>query len=289
MNKNAIRALIVLVVCLAIAAMLIAVTANVSTQIFGYSTIAVCVLIAFVIQWLVFIPSYLKQTERFYDITGSSTFLIVMAVALYSVPKVSLYQGILAAMVVLWAARLGTFLFLRIHKDGKDDRFDDIKRDKYRFFVTWTIQGLWVLITSAAALGAIVSVNQPSLTWLSVAGILIWLAGFSIEVVADLQKRSFKRAGHQALPFISKGLWSYSRHPNYFGEILLWVGVALVALPALSGWQYGVLISPIFVILLLTKISGVPLLEAKADKRWAENSDYQQYKSRTPVLVPKLF
>ncbi|MFT4653007.1 MAG: steroid 5-alpha reductase family enzyme [Kangiellaceae bacterium] len=289
MKENGLRTLGVLIVCLAIAAGLIAVTQNNSTQLFGYSTIVICVVLAFVTQWLVFIPSYLRQTERFYDITGSATFVLVTGVALYSVSPTTAYQWIVAAMVVIWALRLGTFLFLRIHKDGKDDRFDKIKLNKYRFFVTWTIQGLWVLITSGAAVTAIVSTNQPQVDWITAAGLSLWVLGLLIEVVADIQKRRFKQNVNNSLPFITTGLWSYSRHPNYFGEIMLWVGVAIVALPALSGWQYAVLISPLFVIFLLTKVSGIPLLEAKADKKWAKNTAYQDYKKRTPSLVPKVF
>jgi steroid 5-alpha reductase family enzyme len=289
LKNNVFRAFIILIICLAIAAGLVSVTQHSSSQLFGYSTIVICVVLAFGIQWLVFIPSYLLQTERFYDITGSCTFILVACVALYSVSSISAYQCILAAMVVVWALRLGAFLFLRIHKDGKDDRFDEIKQDKYRFFVTWTIQGLWVLITSGAAVTAILSSNQPQLGWISAVGIGFWIIGFTIEVIADIQKRRFKHTVGNTLPFISKGLWSYSRHPNYFGEILLWVGVAITAVPALSGWQLVVLLSPLFVILLLTKISGVPMLEAKADKKWATNEDYQAYKAKTPVLIPKLF
>ncbi|MFT6268371.1 MAG: steroid 5-alpha reductase family enzyme [Alphaproteobacteria bacterium] len=289
MKENVLRAFSVLVVCLAIAAGLIAVTHSESSHIFGYSTIVICVVLAFVIQWIVFIPSYLKQTERLYDITGSCTFVLVIGVALYSVSPTTAYQWILAAMVVIWALRLGTFLFLRIHKDGKDDRFDEIKLNKYRFFVTWTIQGLWVLITSGAAVSAIISTNRPQVGWITAVGLSLWTIGFMIEVVADIQKRRFKQKVNNEQPFISTGLWSYSRHPNYFGEILLWIGVAIVAIPALSGWQYAVLISPLFVILLLTKVSGVPLLEDKADKKWAANKAYQDYKNRTPPLIPKVF
>lgn len=291
MIQNALRALAVLIVCLAIAAGLIAVTYNTSSSVFGYPTLVTCVVLAFVMQWLMFIPSYLLQTERFYDITGTATFVVVVAVALYSVSPPSAYQWLLGAMVLIWALRLGVFLFLRIHADGKDDRFDDIKPDKYRFFVTWTIQGLWVLITSGAAVAAIVSTNQVSAGWLALAGLILWVLGLGIEVIADIQKRRFKRNvklnKNNAQPFINSGLWHYSRHPNYFGEILLWVGIALVALPALSGWQYGALISPVFVIVLLTKVSGIPMLEAKADKKWSSNKAYQAYKTNTPALIPK--
>ena len=116
-------------------------------------------------------------------------------------------------------------------------------------------------------------------------GMPIWFVGFAVETIADGQKRRY-RDEHGSDGFIATGLWRYSRHPNYLGEIILWFGVALLALPALSGWQWVTLVSPVFVFLLLTRVSGVPLLERKADKRWGENPAYIAYRDSTPVLVP---
>jgi steroid 5-alpha reductase family enzyme len=153
--------------------------------------------------------------------------------------------------------------------------------------LTWTIQGLWVSFTLAAALAAVTSSLQPDLGIPALIGLLIWIAGFSIEVIADQQKSRFKASPENAGKFIRSGLWSRSRHPNYFGEILLWIGIAIIALPVLRGWQYVTLISPIFVTLLLTRISGVPLLEKRADEKWGGQPDYEAYKANTPVLVPR--
>ena len=87
--------------------------------------------------------------------------------------------------------------------------------------------------------------------------------------------------------FISTGLWAWSRHPNYFGEITLWLGIAVIAFPALSGWQYVTLISPVFVYVLLAHISGVPLLERRGQKKWGHEEAYQEYVRRTPSLLLK--
>jgi steroid 5-alpha reductase family enzyme len=243
---------------------------------------------AFVIQWLVFIPSYKAQTEKFYDLTGALTYISITVFLVLASPGVDARGLVLAVMVVLWAVRLGSFLFLRISKHGKDDRFDELKPDFFRFLNTWTIQGLWVVLTAALAWVAITSDRKVGLDWFFWVGLLVWAAGITVETVADVQKARFKAEPANKGRFINTGLWSRSRHPNYFGEITLWVGVAIIALPVLQGWQWAALVSPVFVALLLIKGSGVPPLEAKADKKWGSQADYEAYKQNTPVLVPKL-
>tara|TARA_B110000438_G_scaffold210203_2_gene202145 strand:- start:1289 stop:1681 length:393 start_codon:yes stop_codon:yes gene_type:complete len=116
-------------------------------------------------------------------------------------------------------------------------------------------------------------------------GTTLWAIGFAIEVAADRQKRRFRAKAENHGRFITTGLWAYSRHPNYFGEILLWVGVAVAAMPALSSWAYATLVSPLFVWALLTRISGIPLLETAADRRWGGQEDYETYKTHTPTLM----
>ena len=153
--------------------------------------------------------------------------------------------------------------------------------------MTWTLQGLWVLLTLAAALAVITGVERQPIGWIAISGIVVWAAGFSIEVAADRQKSAFKRDPANDGRFITSGLWAWSRHPNYFGEIVLWTGIAIIALPVLSGWRWATLISPVFVTLLLTRVSGIPMLEARADERWGEEEEYREYKANTPVLVPR--
>lgn len=246
-----------------------------------------CAVLAFAVQWLAFIPAYKFQTEHFYDLFGSLTYLALMACALILSGSLDIRSLLLAALVTIWAVRLGSFLFIRISKDGSDSRFDAIKPVFFRFFTAWTIQGLWVFVTCSSALAAITSESTLPLGWVGLSGLLLWIFGFGFEVIADHQKRVFRRALQGRKGFIQSGLWAYSRHPNYFGEIVLWLGVSLVALPVLSGWQLVTLISPVFVTLLLTRISGIPMLEASADKRWQGQADYEDYKQRTPVLVPR--
>lgn len=252
----------------------------------GWPVFALCALLALVLQWLAFVPAWLLQTEKFYDLTGSCTYLAVIWLAV-GLSGASDTRGLLlAGCVSLWALRLGSFLFLRILRDGSDSRFDQIKPHAGKFLFTWSLQGLWVLITAGCALAAISGGRGGPVGLLEVLGLALWLAGFTIEVVADWQKRTFRRS-HGSDRFIDSGLWARSRHPNYFGEILLWCGIALIAAPALAGWQWLTLVSPLFVFLLLTRVSGVPLLERKADRRWGGDPEWQAYKARTPVLVPR--
>ncbi len=256
---------------------------------FGLPLFGLAVGLAYLIQWIVFVPSFLRQTEKFFDLTGSLTYISVTLLIFLLSPVKDARSFLLLALVFIWAVRLGTFLFRRIHKAGKDDRFDDLKPSFFRFLNVWTIQGLWVSFTAAAAWVAMASANRVALDVFAGLGFLAWAVGFAIEVVADAQKSCFNADPTNRGKFIQSGLWSRSRHPNYFGEILLWLGVAVIALPVLQGWQWVALISPVFVTVLLTRVSGIPLLEQKADKKWGGQPDYEEYKKKTPVLIPRLW
>ncbi len=248
---------------------------------------ALCVALAMAIQWVAFVPAYLFGTERYYDLTGSLTYLTLTAVAVGLGPTPDVRSGLLGALVAVWAARLGTFLFRRILSEGADRRFDEIKTSVVRFFAAWTLQGVWVCFTMGAALAAITSERSLPLGVVGWVGLLIWVAGFGIEVVADQQKSRFRSRPENEGRWIDTGLWAWSRHPNYFGEIVLWIGVAVIALPVLQGWQYVTLLSPVFVTLLLTRVSGIPLLQQRADEKWGGDPEYEAYKAATPVLVPR--
>jgi steroid 5-alpha reductase family enzyme len=255
-------------------------------RVLGIPIFALAVGLAFVVQWLAFIPAYLMQTESFFDLTGSLTYVLVTALAVLLSPVVDGRSLLLLALVVIWAARLGAFLFRRVRKAGKDARFDDIKPSFWRFLNTWTLQGLWVTFTLAAALAAITTSARKELDLFAAIGFLVWAFGFAIEVTADMQKSRFRADPKNKGQFIRTGLWAWSRHPNYFGEIVLWIGVAVITLPVLQGWQWLTLISPVFVFLLITRVSGVPMLEKRADEKWGGQEDYEAYKERTPVLIP---
>lgn len=253
----------------------------------GWPSLPVIFAAIYLVQWLGFLHAWYHKTEHFYDLIGSCSFICAVAAALW------LGEGgplplLLGAMVAVWALRLGSFLFLRVREVGEDQRFRQLKHLPARFFLVWNLQGLWVSLTCAAALTVILSGTSAPLTPLSWFGFGLWCIGFGFEAYADHQKTVFRRDGANHGKFIATGLWSLSQHPNYFGEILLWAGVTIAALPAMVGGQLLTLISPLFVVVLLTRISGIPTLVQKAKRQWGDDPDYQAYVKSTPILIPNL-
>lgn len=211
---------------------------------------------------------------------------------------------------------VGTYLFQRIMSDGgEDSRFKDIRSSPPKFFVAFFAQATWVSLclmpvlainslpaSTFAALGGFVSITD-------IIGILLYVGGLGFEVTADRQKDKWvkeKREKKHSEDFLTRGLWSKSRHPNYFGECTLWTGIATtaagvmasnagVAGMALAGGLTAKAISllmagvsPAFVAFLLFKISGIPLSENKYDKRYGHREDYKKWKRETPMFFPKL-
>ena len=254
----------------------------------GIENVLRVVILAFLIQWVAYIPAYVFQTEKFYDLTGSLTYLSVTWYALIlasgDFANANVANIVIVLLISLWALRLGSFLFMRIHKDGEDKRFRTIKPSATQFFMTWTLQGLWVSLCSMCALTAISSDSGVVVNALFYFGLGLFVLGFSTEIVADNQKSKFRSFPENRDKFITTGLWAKSRHPNYFGEIVLWAGIAVMSFSSLEGWQYLTLISPIFTYILHVYVSGVRMLEARADKKWGDDEDYIKYKSETPVL-----
>jgi steroid 5-alpha reductase family enzyme len=252
----------VLIAVLTAAGLALAGSRNSAVEILGMPLFAACVAMAFIIQWAAYVPSFLAKSEKFYDLTGSFTYTVVTLTALIVTSRFDVRSLVLAALVLIWTFRLGLYLFRRVLRAGEDTRFREIKRSASRFLLAWTLQGLWVSFTAAAALAAITTEREVEFGLFGIAGLFVWALGFGFESIADLQ--------------------------NYFGEIVIWIGIAIIAFPSLEGLGLITLISPVFVAFLLTRISGVPLLEKSADRRWGGRDDYEKYKRSTPVLIPKL-
>ena len=249
--------------------------------------LALLIAVAFAINWLAFLPAFAMKTEHFYDLTGGITYLTVTGLGLWLAEPRGPREWVLAGMVFVWAARLSSFLFFRIRKEGKDGRFDQIKQSAPRFLFAWTVQALWVSLTALTVFIVLTSGSSPALTALDFFGWGVWAFGFGLEVVSDRQKSAWRARPENKGAWIEDGVWAWSRHPNYAGEIILWTGVAISAASTFAGWQWVGLLSPFFVFGLLRYGSGVPLLEVRADKKWGGDPAYEAYKKRVPVLWPR--
>ena len=278
-------------VILIVGLVLLAVDEN-STSFRGLPAVAWCAIIVFGIQWLSWIPASVGQTERFYDLTGGMTYLVVVAFSLWVGSEsegIGSRELLISALVAMWSIRLSGFLFLRIHHKGKDGRFDDLKTSPVRFLVPWTLQGLWIFLTA----NVVIVINSqtgpsPPLGIWDVIGLLIWILGFGIEVLADMQKTRFNSNPKNEGRWIDQGLWSLCRHPNYLGETLLWTGIAVFGVSCLEGLEWVSWISPVFVYLLLTKVSGIPILDRRALSKWGDDPEYQSYRESVPAIFPLL-
>ena len=265
---------------------------NNSVVLNGYSAVLYCAVICIGMQWIAWIPASFGKSERFYDLTGGLTYLTVVGFSLWagsqSEPP-SPRELIISLLVVIWSLRLSSFLYFRIHRTGKDGRFDQLKTSPIRFLVPWTLQGLWVFLTMIVVI--VINSQSDSASALGIwdgLGLSIWILGFGIEAIADKQKTVFNTEPNNQGKWIDSGLWSYSRHPNYLGEILLWTGIAFFGISCFTGLERVAWVSPIFIYLLLTKVSGIPILDKRALEKWGEDPEYQKYRENTPALLPRL-
>lgn len=246
------------------------------------------------IQWVGFAVSSYTKTEKYYDLTGLSTFFyLTWATLIWSKRRYAVAwttrQLVQNVCVSLWAFRLGTYLYSRVLSTGKDRRFAKAKEDPSLMFTFWTMQAVWVWISLWPTMIVNTARTRKPLHCRDFIGYGLFFTGFLIETISDYQKRQFRSLPENKDKFIQSGLWSISRHPNYFGEILLWAGLYLPASSVMARRQWISIISPIFIGFLITQISGVPLLEKHADQKWGASTVYQEYKANTAKLVPYLW
>jgi steroid 5-alpha reductase family enzyme len=254
-------------------------------------------LLSFAVQYAVFFLQAMPQkSEFYYDFTGGLTnFACIVVSYLFMLPAEhrGLRNHISTALGSLWAIRLGSFLYSRIQRDGRDVRFDQIKLEPVTFAMAWSLQGLWIELTTLpiTVLNSHPLAHSLSDTPVSLVECIGWtlfIVGFAIEAIADQQKTEFNKNPANKGKFITVGLWAWSRHPNYFGELTLWTGLALSTssiFPINSPAKYLTWLGPAFVYMLLTKMSGIPMLEKKANKKWGKDEAYIEYKKNTPVLM----
>ena len=232
---------------------------------------------------LLFIPAFVYKTDKLTDLSYSLSFAVVVGCAYLLSSKQDTH--LLALLLVfLWALRLGTFLFIRIQKMKRDKRFDGMRERFWAFLRFWVLQGVSVFVILLPVL-FLMGAEKTEYNVYSFVGLLIAVAGLYLEATADLQKYRFTQSGSNK--WIDTGVWRVSRHPNYLGEMLMWIGAYLVCYATLTQDQRLIgLISPLFIITLLLFVSGIPILEKGADKRWEEDKAYRAYKKQVPVLLP---
>lgn len=235
-----------------------------------------------------FVPAFLFKTDRLTDISYALTFMVLAGLAFQN-SSITNAHFVLLVAVSVWALRLGSFLLIRIWKTKRDKRFDDKRNSFVKFLAFWLLQGFSVFVILIPSL--LVFENQNArIADLSYFGLAIFIIGLLLESTADIEKYRFNSNPRNKGKWIATGVWRYSRHPNYLGEMLVWIGIYIFAVPMLpiNAVLLG-LISPLYIITLLLFISGIPLLEKSADARWGKDKNYQEYKRKTPVLVPKIF
>ncbi len=233
---------------------------------------------------LLFFPAYIFRTDKITDGAYCLTFIVISIFSfLYS--EMTFGAWLLLGMIGLWAFRLGMYLLLRIRKIGHDKRFDEMRGHWGKFLGFWILQGFTVWVVLLPSLLYFRNIIFE-LSWISWIGLAIWGLGLGIETLADIQKNNFYRLDAHKGKWIESGLWRYSRHPNYFGEILVWIGIYLYTLAAMDFWQsmLGIL-SPLYISALIIFVSGIPILEKSADAKYGTNPDYLRYKINTNSLI----
>jgi steroid 5-alpha reductase family enzyme len=242
--------------------------------------------ISILIQAVFFAFAASFKTDKVTDLSYGLTFIILAFYLLIKSGDYSLSHLVTAAMVTAWAVRLATYLFIRILKTKRDKRFDGIRENTKKFAQFWFLQAITVWVVMLPTTALIGSGGQSSLSWIMLLGAAVWAVGLAIETIADYQKYAFKSREENKGRFIASGLWSWSRHPNYFGEMLCWWGIFIYTVPVLSGWLWLAIAGPLFITFILLFVSGIPPLEKYADERFGNDPNYKDYKSRTSLLVP---
>jgi len=247
--------------------------------------------IALVMNFFVFLIAFNLRSDSFTDLIYTLTFVVLGFVALAS-SRFDPVKLFFFMFIFLWALRLGVFLFNRVRYFGHDNRFDGMRNNFVKFLGFFLLQGLTATIVMIPAI-LFLTGDHVFFNWISLLGSVVWLKGFLFEAVADDQKLKFIKNKRNKGKFITNGLWKLSRHPNYYGEILMWFGVYLFALSSLveaGGYQWLVgLIGPVFITLMLLFVSGIPILEKRMKKKFGMKREYKRYVERTPLLIPNYF
>ncbi len=249
------------------------------------SAIALSFVVALAVNGAFFAVAAARRTDVVTDLSYSLTFALLAIVLLFTGAREPV-QLVASLLVLLWAIRLGGYLFRRILRMKVDHRFDGMRDEPLRFARFWLLQAITVAVVMLPVSYLLDRDHPPGFGAWAAAGAAVWLAGLLIEAVADAQKAAFRAKEENRGRFIAGGLWRYSRHPNYFGEILVWWGLFVYAVPFLGGAAFAVATGPAFITLLLLFVSGIPPHERSADAKYGADPAYRDYKRRTSILVP---
>ncbi|XP_074576761.1 uncharacterized protein LOC141833259 [Curcuma longa] len=248
--------------------------------------LALTAIVTVAYQFVFFVITALLKFDKVTDFAGSTNFVLLALLTLLVKGSWHFRQIVLTILVSLWGLRLALFLLMRILQWGEDKRFDEMRTNLGKLAVFWTFQAVWVWTVSLPLTIVNASNRNPSVEARDVIGWIMWIVGISFEAIADQQKLQFKNSPANKGKWCTVGVWKYSRHPNYFGEIFLWWGIFVASTPVLNGAEWLVVLGPIFLTLLLLFVSGIPLLEDSADKRYGRVSEYRHYKATTSPLIP---
>ena len=233
-----------------------------------------------------FLHSYIYRTDIFFDLVGSLSFLSIGVISLLLIPNIDANQILVFFLLLFWSLRLGPFLFIRRLGANNDERLEEFFKSPISLYFLWSMNSLWVFFTSLSMIIIFSSPNENEFGLIQWLGLIVWVTGYVIEVISDSQKTKFNKFNKGK--FINIGLWKYIRHPNYLGEIIIWVGIFIISLNYIhSLTSFLSILSPIFVFLLLRFITGVPQLEARGKEKWGHLDEYNSYKEKTGLLFPK--
>ncbi len=234
-----------------------------------------------------YVLSMVLKNNGVADIGYGVACMLVVGTALYLAPPTTVWGIVLGTLPFLWGTRLALRIFRKNYGKPEDFRYKAWREAWgttfwWRSYVqVYLLQGTVIFIV---ALPVVTTVLYPSATpqvWLATLGLIVWIVGFFFEVVGDAQLDRFIGNPENKGKIMMSGLWKYSRHPNYFGESTMWIGVALMS-AGLSAYPLVGFLSPVLITYLLLFVSGVPLLE----RRWEGNREWEEYKARTSVFVP---
>ena len=257
-----------------------------SIKINNFPLVYIFTIIILILNTLSFMHSYVFKTDIFFDLIGSISFISVGVTSLILITDVDANQILIFFLLIFWALRLGPFLFVRRLSAGADERLSEYFKSPLSLYFIWTMNSLWVFLTSLSMIIIFSSSQNNEFGLIQWLGLLIWVLGFLIEVVSDTQKSKFNKKNKGA--FIDVGLWKYIRHPNYLGEIIIWLGIFVISISYINSIFTALsILSPIFVFILLRFLTGVPQLEQRGQEKWGKQEKYLKYKERTGILLPK--